>query len=269
MDVRFLKLVVCSIALAAVASPAAHAAEVVYSFSGTINQAFQFSAPNAAWKFEAGKAFSGTLKIDTSLISQTQNIVTGPGYNFTRYFGAITGLSYMIETTAGSYNYAPPLAINSLAVGAGTDQFAFNGVDIRQQNYPAAFGGTPQIPVPPAAQVGSYTPHATFISLGSFVRPGLLANTAPTVDLPGLHSQLTRPAGFGDDRSFVVRFSDPALWPPGQERIDAIVYGDITSFSLAGGAVPEPATWAMLIAGFGMIGGAMRTTRKKRTLVAA
>ena len=35
------------------------------------------------------------------------------------------------------------------------------------------------------------------------------------------------------------------------------------------GAVPEPATWAMMIIGFGMIGGSMRTTRRRRADVAA
>jgi len=30
-----------------------------------------------------------------------------------------------------------------------------------------------------------------------------------------------------------------------------------------GGAVPEPATWAMLLLGFGLIGGAMRTQRRR------
>ena len=29
-------------------------------------------------------------------------------------------------------------------------------------------------------------------------------------------------------------------------------------------AVPEPATWAMMIGGFGMVGGAMRSARRKR-----
>ena len=29
-----------------------------------------------------------------------------------------------------------------------------------------------------------------------------------------------------------------------------------------GGAVPEPATWAMMIVGFGLVGGAMRRSRK-------
>lgn len=35
-----------------------------------------------------------------------------------------------------------------------------------------------------------------------------------------------------------------------------------------GGAVPEPATWAMLILGFGAVGGAMRLARKRRDALA-
>ncbi|SNS61482.1 PEP-CTERM protein-sorting domain-containing protein [Sphingomonas laterariae] len=35
-----------------------------------------------------------------------------------------------------------------------------------------------------------------------------------------------------------------------------------------GGAVPEPATWAMLIAGFGMVGGAMRMNARRPALAA-
>lgn len=33
-----------------------------------------------------------------------------------------------------------------------------------------------------------------------------------------------------------------------------------------GNAVPEPATWAMLILGFGAVGGAMRTSRRRGTI---
>lgn len=35
-----------------------------------------------------------------------------------------------------------------------------------------------------------------------------------------------------------------------------------------GGAVPEPASWAMMIAGFGMIGGAMRRRQRQQARVA-
>ena len=35
------------------------------------------------------------------------------------------------------------------------------------------------------------------------------------------------------------------------------------------GVVPEPATWAMMIAGFGMVGGAMRSARREGKAVTA
>jgi PEP-CTERM motif len=38
-------------------------------------------------------------------------------------------------------------------------------------------------------------------------------------------------------------------------------------FALRLGAIPEPATWAMMILGFGMIGGAMRRRRAVRPTV--
>ncbi|MEG3123520.1 PEPxxWA-CTERM sorting domain-containing protein [Sphingomonas sp. GB1N7] len=36
--------------------------------------------------------------------------------------------------------------------------------------------------------------------------------------------------------------------------------------TVAASAVPEPATWAMMIGGFGMVGGAMRSRRRKTTI---
>ncbi len=39
---------------------------------------------------------------------------------------------------------------------------------------------------------------------------------------------------------------------------DATLGADDFSFTLAGGGIPEPATWAMMLIGFGIVGGAMR-----------
>ena len=36
------------------------------------------------------------------------------------------------------------------------------------------------------------------------------------------------------------------------------IYADNLTFSLGGGGVPEPSAWALLIIGFGLVGGAMR-----------
>ena len=45
---------------------------------------------------------------------------------------------------------------------------------------------------------------------------------------------------------------------PGQETYN------LDNLRFAAGAVPEPATWAMLILGFGVIGGAMRTRQQAK-----
>lgn len=45
-------------------------------------------------------------------------------------------------------------------------------------------------------------------------------------------------------------------------------FSHITFFNSTVPAVPEPSTWAMLILGFGSIGGLMRSDRKRRTTLA-
>jgi len=43
-----------------------------------------------------------------------------------------------------------------------------------------------------------------------------------------------------------------------QFALDASVNGSFTTTSLGTAAVPEPASWAMMLGGFGLVGGAMR-----------
>jgi len=40
--------------------------------------------------------------------------------------------------------------------------------------------------------------------------------------------------------------------------------GDSFTLAAVGNAVPEPATWAMLILGFGLVGGALRSAQRKQ-----
>jgi hypothetical protein len=66
-----------------------------------------------------------------------------------------------------------------------------------------------------------------------------------------------------------VKFSINA---PGSLRFAAVgtsnsLGGYIENVSLSG-AVPEPATWAMMIFGFGAVGGAMRTAQRRRAVLA-
>ncbi len=50
-----------------------------------------------------------------------------------------------------------------------------------------------------------------------------------------------------------------------------VAYDDVTfgSAIAGGGGVPEPASWALLIGGFGLVGGSMRHQRRKTTVALA
>lgn len=50
----------------------------------------------------------------------------------------------------------------------------------------------------------------------------------------------------------------------GASLVGTLGSGSLTGLTAAGG-VPEPASWAMLIAGFGLVGGAMRISARRRT----
>lgn len=66
-------------------------------------------------------------------------------------------------------------------------------------------------------------------------------------------------------------FTGPLTAPvfrPGTFSFTGFSNGTLTVSQVAAAAVPEPATWAMLIAGFGGIGFAMRRRAKVRTTVA-
>jgi len=51
------------------------------------------------------------------------------------------------------------------------------------------------------------------------------------------------------------------VWTLGTSR-------DTFTINIPGGAVPEPASWAMMLGGFGLIGGAMRVRRKTAVIFA-
>ena len=60
---------------------------------------------------------------------------------------------------------------------------------------------------------------------------------------------------FGNGGAFSVTLSNVEFRTPGAANVSA-------RFELLSNAVPEPSTWAMLILGFGVVGGALRSQRK-------
>ncbi len=64
-------------------------------------------------------------------------------------------------------------------------------------------------------------------------------------------------------------FTSVSFAQSGSDRFgfDDLTVGDVAQ--VTGGAVPEPATWAMMIGGFGMVSGSMRRRRRKSTVAFA
>jgi len=64
---------------------------------------------------------------------------------------------------------------------------------------------------------------------------------------------------FGNGGQFSVALSDATFWTPGT----ANVTGRFTLLADSTPAVPEPATWAMLLIGFGAIGASLRSRNSR------
>jgi hypothetical protein len=96
----------------------------------------------------------------------------------------------------------------------------------------------------------------------------LLATLNIPVNIPGCGAPYN--AGFCPFTGIGVGFAGIAKSVSFAGVANQIVFDDITFGSViaGGGGVPEPATWALLIAGFGMVGGAMRRRQSVRVTYA-
>lgn len=95
------------------------------------------------------------------------------------------------------------------------------------------------------------SPGVTFQALG-------FLNNVQVGMVSGALGQFTTFAGFGSSVDYVT-FN--GLGGSGGFQLDNIVLNDTVA------AVPEPATWALMLLGFGFVGGALRSA-KRRTKVA-
>ncbi|MBO9574825.1 MAG: PEPxxWA-CTERM sorting domain-containing protein [Sphingobium sp.] len=75
----------------------------------------------------------------------------------------------------------------------------------------------------------------------------------------------TYPAGLDTGKSLTLSFAGASYYiassGSAQGNVNSLVW-DIGAITPAAGAVPEPASWALMIAGFGAMGGALRSRRK-------
>lgn len=167
----------------------------------------------------------------------------------------VTGPTGTVWDTEVDGNYAVFLQQPFGNVLNPADNFAPNPTEEGENNFLIAGDGFPT-----GTSVNSdpfynlllrFADGATITGQYSFAIPGGQFTGGTSATVGNMTYTLT---GFGWDRSRannVSRFSAA----PGDDPSD---YTGQFSFSAVSGAVPEPATWAMFILGFGAIGGALR-----------
>jgi PEP-CTERM motif len=137
--------------------------------------------------------------------------------------------------------------------------FFLSGVPIMNvaAGFDTGFAGVFSAPFTAGTTVTVYDGlNATGSILGS-----LVLGTTPTGPC---NATISFTAAYCKFDAFSIAFAGTAKSVKFGGTLNQQVFDDLTFGSVvAGGAVPEPATWAMMLSGFGLVGGAMRYRRRK------
>ena len=108
----------------------------------------------------------------------------------------------------------------------------------------------------PTDATGALVTGSTTGFIVPFTSCGILAGGCGGVDW----SNTPTVFNFGDGGSFSLLLDDAVFGTPGTARVSG-------TFTLLSNSVPEPATWAMMLMGFGAVGFAMRRKRSQQALL--
>lgn len=177
--------------------------------------------------------------------------------------GTVTATTHSVDP--GLVIFANPLAFPSvtlnnigdfedrLILNVGTLEGSVNlGEDTRPYPILVDFNFTS-----PSGALGAAVSGSTFGFMIPLTSCGLIAGGCGRVDwgAPSIFN-------FGNGGQFSVQLFDGTFGTPGSHD----VRGRFTLLSDSTPAVPEPTTWAMMLIGFGFIGGAMRSAKRRQKI---
>ena len=173
---------------------------------------------------------------------------------------ALCALSSVLAAPANAavFSVSPNDASTSLGVLLLGQQYSITVtgiVDLVGDAIPGRFdvdaNGIPTGPV-------TYPGYDAFNPNGSFVADGVFGPAGPLIKIGAL-------AGTFDNSNYFLIGTNLLITGTGQElfgRVNDINSNNSGSFTVNVNAVPEPAMWAMMLVGFGMVGFAMRNRPK-------
>ncbi|MBB5687110.1 hypothetical protein FHS49_003138 [Sphingobium boeckii] len=159
---------------------------------------------------------------------------------------------------AAVFSVSPNASSTSLGVLLAGQQYSITVtgiVDLVGDAIPGRFdvdaNGVPTSPV-------TYPGYAAFNPTGSFVADGQFGPAGAAIKIGAL-------AGSFDNANYFLIGTNLLITGTGQElfgRVNDINANNSGSFTVNVAAVPEPAMWALMLIGFGMVGFAMRNRPK-------
>ena len=199
----------------------------------------------SAWEFSTpGNSFTnGTWDFATAFTVNSDVVASGLGYYADPVTGNVDGNAVALYQCADVGCLTTGTLIASAIV---TNTYAINGhfryVTIAPITLQAGFS----YEVAGVSNSDNYT----------WADPGFA--TDPSITLLATSGQTSRWQSIGTPNFLtgspsLDRGSDDGYWGPN------VFFGSAGGFT---GGVPEPASWAMMLGGFGMIGGAMRSRRR-------
>ncbi|KQS04035.1 hypothetical protein ASG11_07050 [Sphingomonas sp. Leaf357] len=190
--------------------------------------------------------------------------------NFARYALAATALAAVMPVAQAN---AATLVVN---VAGGQGFAAFGGAGNTVRTYNVGAGSTitgVSYSVNITARGTSWLSEATLaftnslLSNGVFLSPGVGVDNAGTASYSGSADLVALGLSFAVGADGLLRLEYFDSFVDGELPDSIWNNGTVTfTYSPAASAVPEPATWAMMIGGFGMVGGALRSRRRKTTV---
>ncbi len=205
------------------------------------NAAIVIDAANIGQTFSVN--FTGSVNgSPTNLISATQTFtlanITNGGLNYV--FSVDTSNTSSVDARLRSFGFNVSPDITSVS---STGTYPFTGLST---NYPESFGVVDVCFQP--------TSNGTCTGGSDGLTSGQSGNTIVTLGFGTVLSSITLD-------SFVTRFQ--SIDPEINGSSSGIGVGTVTT------AVPEPATWAMMLVGFGLVGASLRRRRQDATVIFA
>lgn len=232
-----MKLRNIALALAAVAAPVASQAAVIVLDFERINTDYTNSTTyrNINGFYNGGTSSGGTSGTNFGVGFSSNSLAIC--LNSTTVFCSNTSRGGLAPASSTGGLFFLDGAQSFMNVAAGfTTGFSFNYVALNNPGSVSVFSGL----------------NGTGTNLGTIALPTNAGSC------PGYS------AGFCPFKPVGVTFAGTALSVSFAGVANQIVFDDITFGSeVVGGAVPEASTWAMMLAGFGIVGGVLRSRRRK------